>query len=60
MRSALTANLTMFATGLVGWYRADSTSFLADALDMLTNASGYIVAMLAIRCAILLQKHAAW
>ncbi len=59
MRIALTANLAMFATGLVGWYWADSTSLLADAFDMLADASGYIVAMLAIGRTILFQKNAA-
>jgi Co/Zn/Cd efflux system component len=59
MRIALCANLAMFLTGLVGWYLADSTSLLADAFDMLADASGYIVAMLAIGRTMLFQRNAA-
>ena len=59
MRIALFANLAMFATGLVGWYWADSASLLADAFDMLADASGYIVAMLAIDRTVSSRKHAA-
>ena len=61
MRIALFANLAMFLTGLVGWYLADSASLLADAFDMLADASGYIVAMLAIgRSALFKQNAARW
>ena len=61
MRIALCANLAMFLTGLVGWYLADSTSLLADAFDMLADASGYVVAMLAIgRTATFQQNAARW
>lgn len=59
MRIALVANLAMFATGLVGRYLADSASLLADAFDMLADASGYVVAMLAIGRTVLFQKNAA-
>ena len=59
MRIALVANLAMFATGLVRWYLADSASLLADAFDMLADASGYVVAMLAIGRTALFQKNAA-
>jgi cation diffusion facilitator family transporter len=59
MRIALTANLAMFVTGLVGWYWADSASLLADAFDMLADASGYIVAMLAIGRTVKFQQNAA-
>lgn len=48
MTIALVANLTMFVIGIVGWHFAKSTSLLADAFDMLADASGYIVALLAI------------
>ena len=48
MTIALVANLTMFVIGIVGWHFAKSTSLLADAFDMLAEASGYIVALLAI------------
>jgi cation diffusion facilitator family transporter len=59
MRIAFAANIAMFFTGLIGWYLADSTSLLADAFDMLADASGYIVAMLAIGHAKSFQKNAA-
>ena len=59
MRVALIANLAMFLMGLVGWYVADSASLLADAFDMLADASGYIVAMLAIGRTVLFQRNAA-
>lgn len=48
MTIALTANTTMFFIGLVGWHFAGSTSLMADAFDMLADASGYVVALLAI------------
>lgn len=59
LRIALIANLAMFVTGLIGWYLADSASLLADAFDMLADASGYIVAMLAIGRTISFQQNAA-
>jgi cation diffusion facilitator family transporter len=48
MTIAFIANMTMFVIGLVGWHFAKSTSLLADAFDMLADASGYIVALFAI------------
>ena len=48
MKIALTANIAMFFIGLAGWHFAKSTSLLADAFDMLADASGYTVALLAI------------
>ncbi|GAC1423828.1 MAG: hypothetical protein NVSMB6_24940 [Burkholderiaceae bacterium] len=59
MHTALIANLAMFLAGLAGWYVADSTSLLADAFDMLADASGYVVAMLAIGRTVTFQKNAA-
>lgn len=50
----------MFLTGLVGWYLADSASLLADAFDMLADATGYVVAMFAIGRTVLFKKNAAW
>jgi Co/Zn/Cd efflux system component len=41
---AMGANVLMFAVGLVGWRLAHSTALLADAFDMLADASGYAVA----------------
>lgn len=40
MRIALAANLLMFFIGITGWYVAESTGLLADAFDMLADASG--------------------
>lgn len=45
---ALTANLAMFVVGLVGWRLAQSTGLLADAFDMLADATGYAVASWAV------------
>lgn len=59
MRVALIANISMFLTGLVGWYLADSASLLADAFDMLADATGYVVAMFAIGRTVLFKKNAA-
>lgn len=44
LRIALVANVVMFIVGLIGWRIAHSTALLADALDMLADASGYAVA----------------
>ena len=59
MRTALFANLAMFLTGLCGWYLADSAGLLADAFDMLVDASGYIAAMLAVGRSVRFKQNAA-
>jgi cation diffusion facilitator family transporter len=59
LRIAFAANIAMFFVGLVGWYFAESTSLLADAVDMLADASAYIVAMLAIGRSVRFQRNAA-
>ena len=59
MRIALIANIAMFLAGLIGWYLADSASLLADAFDMLADATGYIVAMLAIGRTMSFKRNAA-
>ena len=59
MRIAFAANITMFFVGIVGWYVADSASLLADAFDMLADASGYIIAMIAIGRSTSFQKNSA-
>ncbi|MDP9123850.1 MAG: cation transporter [Pseudomonadota bacterium] len=48
LAAALVVNVLMFCIGLVGWRLAKSATLLADALDMLADASGYAVAYLAI------------
>ena len=59
MRIALCANLMMFVIGLVGWQVADSAALLADAFDMLADASGYTVAWIAIGRSRQFQENAA-
>lgn len=48
LRIALIANLAMFVIGIAGWIVAHSTGLLADALDMLADASGYAWAFVAV------------
>ena len=59
MRIAFAANIAMFLIGMVGSYFAESTGLLADAFDMLADASGYAVAMMAIGRSSQFQKNAA-
>lgn len=59
MRIAFAANITMFLVGLIGWHFGQSTSLLADAMDMLADASGYAVAMMAIGRSKKFQENAA-
>lgn len=44
LRFALAANVAMFVIGVIGWRIAHSTALLADAFDMLADATGYAVA----------------
>jgi len=48
LRIALVANVAMFLVGVVGWRIAQSTALLADAFDMLADATGYAVAYWAV------------
>ena len=59
LRIALTANLAMFVIGIVGWIVAQSTGLLADAFDMLADASGYTLALMAVGRSKEFQKNAA-
>lgn len=59
MQIAFGANMAMFVVGLIGWHVGDSTGLLADAFDMLADASGYAVAWIAIGRSRQFQKHAA-
>ena len=43
LRIAFAANVAMFVVGLIGWRIAHSTALLADAMDMLADATGYAV-----------------
>ena len=49
----------MFVVGLIGWRIARSTALLADAFDMLADATGYAVAYWAVGRAKLYQQMAA-
>ena len=61
MLMAFGANIVMCLVGLAGWYIAQSTGLLADAFDMLADASGYILAWIAIgRTAQAQQRAARW
>lgn len=44
LRIAFLANVGMSVVGMVGWRVARSTTLLADACDMLADATGYAVA----------------
>jgi Co/Zn/Cd efflux system component len=59
LAAALEINILMFLVGLIGWRLAESTALLADALDMLADASGYAVAYLAVGGSVRRQRLAA-
>src|SRR5579885_3454715 len=56
---ALVANLAMAAIGLFGAWLAQSTGLLADAFDMLADASGYVFAWVVVGRALRHQVRAA-
>jgi cation diffusion facilitator family transporter len=56
---AFAINVVMFCVGLIGWRLAKSAALLADALDMLADASGYAVSYLAIGGSVRRQRAAA-
>jgi Co/Zn/Cd efflux system component len=45
---ALALNATMFVVGIVAGFLGQSTSLIADALDMLADASAYTIALVAV------------
>ena len=57
--AAVGANVMMFVVGLVGWRLARSTAWLADAFDMLADATGYAVAFWAVGGQLARQRLAA-
>lgn len=59
MRTAFIANVFMVFTGAIGWYLADSAALMADALDMLADASAYALAWFAINRSMRFQQRAA-
>ena len=56
---ALILNFIMFVVGLVAGIIAQSTGLIADSLDMLTDASAYALALLAIGRSIRFKKNTA-
>jgi cation diffusion facilitator family transporter len=61
LRLALLLNATMFVVGMAAGLWAQSTGLMADALDMLADASAYALALLAVtRTTTFKQKAAHW
>lgn len=59
LRIALALNAMMFVVGLAAGLWAESTGLLADALDMLADASAYTLALLAVSRGLAFKKNAA-
>ena len=59
LRVALSLNAAMFVIGTVAGLLAQSTGLLADALDMLTDAVAYGLALMAISRGLAFKKIAA-
>ncbi|MBC8751397.1 MULTISPECIES: cation transporter [Paraburkholderia] len=61
LRIALVLNATMFVVGMLAGWRAESSGVIADALDMLADASAYGLALMAVtRGARFKQYSARW
>lgn len=59
LRIALTLNATMFIVGMAAGLWAQSTGLMADALDMLADASAYALALLALTRTVAFKRNAA-
>jgi cation diffusion facilitator family transporter len=59
LRVALALNATMFVVGMAAGLWAQSSGLMADALDMLADASAYALALLAVRRGALFKRNAA-
>jgi len=59
LRAALSLNAAMFVIGTVAGVLAQSTGLLADALDMLTDAIAYGLALMAVSRGLTFKKNAA-
>lgn len=59
LRMALWLNAAMFVIGMAAGWWADSTGLMADALDMLADASAYALALLAVTRGAAFKRHAA-
>jgi cation diffusion facilitator family transporter len=59
LRVALMLNVTMFVVGLAAGLWAESTGLIADALDMLADASAYALALMAVIRTAAFKRYAA-
>ncbi len=59
LRIALALNATMFVVGMTAGLWAQSTGLMADALDMLADASAYALALLAVTRSATFKRNAA-
>ncbi|KXV16040.1 hypothetical protein CR51_02020 [Caballeronia megalochromosomata] len=59
IKIALILNLAMFVIGTVAGWAGQSTLVLSDALDMLTDAAAYALALMAFSRGLAFKKHAA-
>ncbi|WP_296650094.1 cation transporter [Paraburkholderia sp.] len=59
IKIALVLNLAMFVIGIVAGWRAQSMGILSDALDMLTDAAAYALALMAFSRGMSFKRNAA-
>ncbi|MFC5431142.1 cation transporter [Paraburkholderia denitrificans] len=59
IKIALVLNLAMFVVGIVAGWRAQSVGILSDALDMLTDAAAYALALMAFTRGMAFKRNAA-
>ena len=59
LRIALGLNATMFVVGIVAGIAAQSSGLIADALDMLADASAYAIALMAVQRSEIFKARAA-
>jgi cation diffusion facilitator family transporter len=59
LRVALALNATMFVVGMIAGLWAQSSGLMADALDMLADASAYALALLAVTRGAAFKRNAA-
>lgn len=59
IKVALALNLAMFFVGIIAGWFAQSTGVMSDALDMLTDAAAYALALMAFTRGLAFKKNAA-
>lgn len=59
MRIALVLNATMFVVGMAAGLWAQSSGLMADALDMLTDATAYGLSLMAVRRGVRFKQYSA-